>query len=45
MTSVDRSTWGPASVAVSHSPAVPLAAIGVFATAYYVGYVVSDSDP
>lgn len=43
MTSVDRSTWGPASAAVSDSLGVPLAALGVFATGYYIGYVVSNA--
>jgi MFS transporter, ACS family, glucarate transporter len=43
MTSVDRSTWGPASAAVSDSLGVPLAALGVFATGYYLGYLVSNA--
>ncbi|WP_072689009.1 MFS transporter [Rhodococcus marinonascens] len=43
MTSVDRSTWGPAAASVSDSLAVPLAAIGIFATCYYIGYVVSNA--
>ncbi|WP_329058107.1 MFS transporter [Amycolatopsis sp. NBC_01480] len=43
MTSVDRSTWGPASAAVSDSLHVPLAALGIFATCYYIGYVVSNA--
>lgn len=42
MTSVDRSTWGPASASVGESLAVPLAALGIFATAYYIGYVLSN---
>ena len=42
MTSVDRSTWGPASASVGESLAVPLAALGTFATAYYIGYVLSN---
>lgn len=42
MTSVDRSTWGPASAAVSTSLGVPLAALGMFATGYYLGYLVSN---
>lgn len=42
MTSVDRATWGPASVSVGESLAVPIAALGTFATAYYVGYVLSN---
>ncbi|GAA4389448.1 MFS transporter [Tsukamurella soli] len=43
MTSVDRSAWGPAATAVSRSLAVPLAAVGIFATCYYLGYVVSNA--
>lgn len=43
VTSVDRSTWGPASAAVSDSLGVPLTALGVFATGYYIGYVVSNA--
>lgn len=43
MTSVDRSTWGPASASVSDSLAVPIAAIGIFATCYYIGYVASNA--
>jgi len=43
MTSVDRSTWGPASTAVSESLHVPLAALGVFATGYYLGYLISNA--
>ncbi|MDT7708944.1 MAG: hypothetical protein QOG20_4551 [Pseudonocardiales bacterium] len=43
LTSVDRSTWGPASVFVGEDLAVPLASLGVFATAYYVGYVISNA--
>ncbi|WP_245813910.1 MFS transporter [Rhodococcus marinonascens] len=43
MTSVDRSTWGPASIFVGESLGVPLASLGVFATAYYIGYVASNA--
>src|SRR5207302_11478567 len=43
MTSVGRSTWGPASAAVSDSWHVPLAALGIFATCYYIGYVISNA--
>lgn len=43
MTSVDRSTWGPASVFVGEDLGIPLASLGVFATAYYVGYVCSNA--
>ena len=43
MTSVDRSTWGPSSVFVGESLTVPLASLGIFATTYYIGYVVSNA--
>ncbi|MFH5878780.1 nitrate/nitrite transporter [Arthrobacter sp. NA-172] len=43
MTSVDRSTWGPSSVFVGESLAIPLASLGIFATTYYIGYVVSNA--
>lgn len=43
LTSIDRSTWGPASVFVGESLAVPLASLGAFATAYYIGYVISNA--
>jgi ACS family glucarate transporter-like MFS transporter len=43
LTSVDRSTWGPASIFVGDSLAVPVASLGAFATAYYIGYVVSNA--
>ena len=43
MTAVDRATWGPASLAVSEHLGVALAGLGVFATGYYVGYVISNA--
>jgi sugar phosphate permease len=43
MTAVDRSTWGPASVSVGEQLGVSLAGLGVFATGYYVGYVISNA--
>ncbi|MFJ8932952.1 MFS transporter [Streptomyces sp. NPDC102364] len=43
MTSVDRSTWGPASPAVSESWGVPLSALGIFATCYFIGYAISNA--
>lgn len=42
VTSVDRSVWGPAAPSVGAALGVPLAALGIFATAYYVGYVVTN---
>lgn len=42
MTSLDRSVWGPAAPSVGRALSVSLASLGVFATAYYVGYVVSN---
>ena len=43
LTSVDRSTWGPASIFVGEDLGVPLASLGSFATAYYIGYVLSNA--
>ncbi|ASR35991.1 MFS transporter [Prauserella marina] len=43
MTAVDRSTWGPASVSVGENLGVSLAGLGVFATGYYIGYVISNA--
>lgn len=43
LTSIDRSTWGPASVFVGEGLSIPLASLGAFATAYYIGYVVSNA--
>src|SRR5882757_1423272 len=43
MTSVDRSTWGPASASVGEHLGVSLAGLGVFATSYYIGYVISNA--
>lgn len=43
LTSIDRSTWGPAAVFVGQGLGVPLASLGAFATAYYIGYVVSNA--
>lgn len=42
MTSLDRSVWGPAAPAVGQALNVALASLGVFATCYYIGYVVSN---
>jgi sugar phosphate permease len=43
MTAVDRSTWGPASVSVGEHLGVSLTGLGVFATGYYIGYVISNA--
>jgi len=43
LTSADRSAWGPSSLFVGEALAVPLASLGVFATAYYAGYVISNA--
>ncbi|WP_410711370.1 MFS transporter [Brevibacterium sp. SIMBA_078] len=43
LTSIDRSTWGPASIFVADDLTVPLASLGAFATAYYIGYVASNA--
>ncbi|MEV0385030.1 MFS transporter [Nonomuraea sp. NPDC050643] len=42
MTSVDRSAWGPSSLQAGAALGVSLAGLGAFATAYYVGYVLSN---
>jgi ACS family glucarate transporter-like MFS transporter len=43
MTAVDRATWGPAAASVGESLGVALAGLGVFATGYYIGYVISNA--
>ena len=42
MSFADRLAWGNASLAVSQSLKLPIAALGVFVTAFYVGYVISN---
>lgn len=42
LTSVDRSVWGPAAPSVGGSLGVPLVALGIFATSYYIGYVITN---
>lgn len=42
LTSLDRSVWGPAAPSVGQALHVAVASLGVFATTYYVGYVVSN---
>lgn len=42
MTSVDRATWGPAAGSVGEDLGVAVAGLGLFATTYYIGYVVSN---
>jgi ACS family glucarate transporter-like MFS transporter len=43
MTSVDRATWGPAASSVGTDLKVGVAALGLFATTYYIGYVLSNA--
>jgi ACS family glucarate transporter-like MFS transporter len=43
MTSVDRSTWGPAAGSIGQDLGVELAALGLFTTTYYIGYVLSNA--
>ncbi|WP_327149536.1 MFS transporter [Nocardia sp. NBC_01329] len=43
MTSVDRATWGPAAGSVGDDLGVAVAGLGIFATTYYIGYVVSNA--
>lgn len=40
---MDRSAWSNAAVEFGRMLGLPLAALGVFATAFYVGYVVSNA--
>lgn len=40
---VDRLTWGPAALSVGASLGLPVAALGVFVTAFYIGYVVCNA--
>ena len=42
MTSVDRATWGPAAGFVGEDLGVAVAGLGLFATTYYIGYVLSN---
>ena len=42
MTSVDRATWGPAAGFVGEDLGGAVAGLGLFATTYYIGYVVSN---
>ncbi|WP_244292947.1 MFS transporter [[Micrococcus luteus] ATCC 49442] len=42
MTSVDRATWGPAAGSVGEDLGVAVAGLGLFATTYYIGYVLSN---
>lgn len=41
ITSVDRATWGPAASAFGDELGLPVSALGLFATCYYTGYVLS----
>ncbi|MGW6332376.1 MFS transporter [Nocardia rhamnosiphila] len=43
MTSVDRATWGPAAGSVGEDLGVAVAGLGIFATTYYIGYVISNA--
>jgi sugar phosphate permease len=43
LTFVDRLAWGNVAIEVGHGLSLPLAALGVFVTAFYVGYVVSNA--
>lgn len=40
---VDRLTWGPAALSVGGSLGLPVKALGVFVTAFYIGYVVCNA--
>lgn len=43
LTAIDRATWGPAAVFVGNDLGIPVASLGAFATAYYIGYTVSNA--
>ena len=43
LTFIDRLAWGNLAVPVGHALGMPLGALGVFVTAFYVGYVVSNA--
>ena len=43
MTATDRGAWGPAAHSVSKDLSVTLVALGIFATGYYVGYVIANA--
>ena len=43
ITFVDRLTWANVAVTVGQSLSLPLAALGVFVTAFYTGYVVANA--
>jgi len=42
LTFVDRLAWSSVAITVGHTLAIPLAALGVFVTAFYIGYVLSN---
>jgi MFS transporter, ACS family, glucarate transporter len=43
MTATDRGSWGPAAQSVGHNLGVAIAGLGVFATGYYIGYVIANA--
>jgi sugar phosphate permease len=43
LTFVDRLLWGNVAITVGRSLALPVAALGVFVTAFYIGYVVANA--
>ena len=43
LTFVDRLLWGNVAVTVGHALALPMAALGVFVTAFYIGYVLANA--
>ncbi|MEK6289828.1 MAG: MFS transporter [Paraburkholderia tropica] len=42
MAFVDRLTWASLAAGVGHSMGLPVASLGIFVTAFYVGYVLSN---
>lgn len=39
---VDRLAWGNVAISVGHTLGLPVAALGVFVTAFYIGYVIAN---
>ena len=39
---VDRLAWGNVAISVGQSLGIPVAALGIFVTAFYIGYVIAN---
>src|SRR5262245_39368393 len=42
MSFIDRLAWANVAIPVGHALGIPLAALGIFVTAFYVGYVIAN---